>query len=126
MLTASPLVAQAHQRAEEIDDVLTLIRALGETYNNPDTHREELALEAVTEGRAAWWVTTGYGNQSLLNVGLHANRRSLAAALDAFADDKYPSPSRHRLYLLAHVVPLNSRAITEKEALVAEAIRRAA
>lgn len=121
--TSNLIVARAHQRADEQTDVLNLIRCLAEVYGNADTVREELALEAVSEGRSAWWVSTDHGNQTLLNVALHANRRSLEAALKVFADPAYPAGTRHPLSILANLIPLNKQADAEKEEAVANAVK---
>lgn len=126
---ASTLTLNARRETETVTgtdlmDICDRIRALSETFQNYDTLREAAALNAHQEGRAAWWIAGTYHNQSLVNVGHYANTHSLGAALDAFADDTYPSPSRHRVYLLERTIPLNERAKAEKAAAVAADVAR--
>jgi hypothetical protein len=103
---------------DDLEELCERIRTLAAVYRNYDTEREAAALKAASEGRAAWWTDLGYSNQSALLVAFHANRRSLAAALAVVADDLYPSESRHRAYLIEHMIPLNDRARAEKAKLV--------
>lgn len=122
------LVANAHREAElvtlpELDEICGTIRRLGELYGNADNAREEAALRAASAGRAAWWVSCRYHNQAAMLVALYANDRTLAAALDAFADDRYPSPSRHRAYLIEHMIPLNDKARAEKAKAVSTDVK---
>jgi hypothetical protein len=113
----------AHREASLVDtadlsELCDRIRTLADTLGNYDTLREEAALEAHQRGRAAYWTTALYHNQTGLLVALVANGKGLAYALDTYADDSYPSPSRQRASLLAQLIPLNDKARAEKAKLV--------
>lgn len=100
-------------------DALSLLRALGEVFDNPDSDREDAALAAARAGRPAWWTICDYNNQSALLVCQYANTHGLGFALARFSDDTWPSAGRHAAYLAAMMVPLNQPARAEYSRVMA-------
>lgn len=110
----------------EPEPLVSAIRALGDLYDNADTPREAAALVAAREQRPAYWSSARYHNQAAILVAQFANERGLTTALRLWADDSYPSPSRHSSYLLSTLIPLNPPASAELHEALAEAFAKAA
>lgn len=100
------LAAQAYQE----DTPLAAKRALDDAitiYGNEDTIMYEKALDAICEGRAAFWTMAGYSNAIdsslpyMLNAGVE-----IGSAVDA-AYERRPFLKRDALYW---IVPLNMAA----------------
>lgn len=108
------------------EPLVNAIRALGDLYDNADTPREAAALSAAREQRPAYWTSARYHNQAAVLVAQFANERGLVTALRLWADDAYPSPSRHASYLLSTLIPLNPAASTELHETIAQALAEAA
>lgn len=97
---------------------ISLMAALSEIRSPgmiPDDHSRRVAEEALIDGRPAFWSTAYRGNQAAMCLLDAANQSGLAVALETYADDTYPSHGKHRLYLLASLVPLNEKAVKEHD-----------
>lgn len=115
----------------DITDALKAIRALANLHGTHSTPDEEIALQNLQDGRAAFWTSHGYHNQLASRLLGAVNQFGLPAALEQCAEDANPSYIRRAEYLLGTLIPLNRAARIEInlawEAIggTADAIRRA-
>ncbi|MHA6684458.1 hypothetical protein [Mesorhizobium sp. A556] len=86
-------------------------------YGNPDTVGREKAIDAIAEGRAAFWTMSSYSSTS--NSGLPYTLNSgvgiTEAIAEAYSDWRYAyNPklkTQQRLAALDTIVPLNRKAV---------------
>ena len=94
-----------------IDDGIALLGAMVRAYDNPESHDEDKAIDALREGRPAFWTTATYHNQAARLTVEWANGKTLGEALARFADDRSIVEARHTMRLLDTLIPLHGAAI---------------
>src|SRR5262249_28369001 len=80
---------------------------------NHESLDAQAALDAATEGRAAFWTTQRYHSATARRLVEYANRDGLRLALAQVADDNSIITARPTGALLTTLVPLNAAAREE-------------
>lgn len=97
-------------RRTDVGDCIRAIGALNSLFDISDTPGEDLAIEAFSQGHAAYWRINGYSNQAASLVCDMANCENLHVALAQFKDC---IGANNPEYLLDCIVPLNAEARAE-------------
>lgn len=117
--TVAAAAISAHAQSYMDETPLSVRRSLLdaiEVYQNHDTIMQEKAIDAIAEGRAAYWTTSSYSNAVTsnlpysLNAGVEINE-AIEAAHPEWRYARAPElRKQHCRFALDTIVPLNRKA----------------